>query len=68
MTQILPVAHYILSPADVTTIYAIDTTTHQSVWSIPTSGFLALSENGVLFVVESINSATTGKIYAINVK
>jgi PQQ-like domain len=51
-----------------TTIYAIDITTHKSVWSIPTSGFLALSENGVLYVVESVNSATTGKIYAINVK
>jgi hypothetical protein len=51
-----------------TTIYAIDTTTHQSVWSMPTSGFLALSENGVLLVVESVNSITTGRIYAVNVK
>jgi PQQ-like domain len=51
-----------------TTIYAIDTTTHLSVWSIPTAGFLALSENGVLYVVESLNSSTTGKIYAVNVK
>jgi hypothetical protein len=51
-----------------TTIYAIDTTSHQSVWSMPTSGYLALSENGVLYVVESFNSATTGRIYAINVK
>jgi len=35
---------------------------------MPTSGYLALSENGVLYVVESFNSATTGRIYAINVK
>ena len=52
-----------------TTVYAIDTTTHQSVWSAPTAGFLALSENGVLYIVESdINGNTTGRIYAVNVK
>jgi hypothetical protein len=51
-----------------TTIYAIDETTHQSVWSAPTSGYLALSENGVLYIVAGAPFATTGKIYAINVK
>jgi hypothetical protein len=51
-----------------TTIYAIDTTTHQSVWSMPTSGYLALSEYGVLYVVESVSGSTTGKVYAVNVK
>jgi outer membrane protein assembly factor BamB len=50
------------------TIYAIDTTTHQSVWSMPTSGYLALSEYGVLYVVESVSGSTTGKVYALNVK
>jgi len=51
-----------------TTIYAIDTTTHQSVWSMPTSGYFALSEYGVLYVVESVSGSTTGKVYALNVK
>jgi hypothetical protein len=53
-----------------TTIYAIDTTTHQSVWSLPTSGYLALSEYGVLYVVETVSGATstTGNVYALNVK
>jgi outer membrane protein assembly factor BamB len=51
-----------------TTVYAIDTTTHQSAWSVPTSGYLALSENGVLYIVERSTAGTTGKIYAFNVK
>ena len=53
-----------------TTIYAIDTTTHQSVWSMPTSGYLALSEYGVLYVVETVSgsASTTGNVYAVNVK
>jgi hypothetical protein len=53
-----------------TTVYAIDTTTHQSVWSLPTSGYLALSEYGVLYVVETLSgsASTTGNVYAINVK
>jgi hypothetical protein len=51
-----------------TTVYAIDTTTHQGVWSAPTSGYLALSENGVLYIVEGTNFVTTGRIYAVNVK
>jgi hypothetical protein len=51
-----------------TTVYAIDTTTHQGVWSAPTSGYLALSENGVLYIVEGANFVTTGRIYAVNVK
>jgi hypothetical protein len=51
-----------------TTIYAIDTATHQSVWSLPTSGYLALSEYGVLYVVEMVSGSTTGKVYALNVK
>jgi outer membrane protein assembly factor BamB len=53
-----------------TTIYAIDTTTHQSVWSLPTSGYLALSEYGVLYVVETVSgsTSTTGNVYALNVK
>lgn len=53
-----------------TTIYAIDTTTHQSVWSLPTSGYLALSEYGVLYVVETAGgpTSTTGKVYSFNMK
>lgn len=30
--------------------YAIDVTTHQSVWSYPVSGDLAVSDNGVLYI------------------
>jgi hypothetical protein len=51
-----------------TTIYAIDTTTHQSVWSLPTSGYLALSEYGVLYVVEAVSGSATGNVFALNVK
>jgi PQQ-like domain len=51
-----------------TTIYAIDATTHQSVWSLPTSGYLALSEYGVLYVVEVVSGSTTGNVFALNVK
>src|ERR1700739_330677 len=49
-----------------TTIYTIDTTTHQSVWSLPTSGYLALSEYGVLYVVATVSgpTSTTGNVYA----
>lgn len=33
--------------------YAIDIATHQSVWSTPQTGHLALSSNGVLYIVSS---------------
>ena len=33
-----------------TSTYAIDVTTHQSVWSYPVSGDLAVSDNGVLYI------------------
>jgi hypothetical protein len=49
--------------------YATDKTTHQVVWSVPHPGRLALSADGVLYIV-SVNSsgATDGTILAINVK
>jgi len=45
-----------------TTTYAIDRTTHQSVWSYAASGTLAMSANGVLY----IKGSTT--IVAINLR
>jgi len=31
-------------------VYGVDTTSHQTVWSYPLSGRLALSQNGVLYI------------------
>jgi outer membrane protein assembly factor BamB len=50
-----------------TAVYGIDTTTHQTVWSYPTStaggARLALSANGILYLQFGANGIT-----AINVK
>ncbi len=37
--------------------YAIDLTTHQSVWSYPVTGTLALSSQGVLYILSKSSSA-----------
>jgi hypothetical protein len=52
-----------------TTTYAISESTHQPVWSIPIAGRLALSANGVLYVV-AVDAAgdTNGTVLAVNVK
>jgi outer membrane protein assembly factor BamB len=42
----------VLAPTTAAT-YAIDIATHQSVWSTPRSGHLALSSNGVLYIVSA---------------
>ena len=50
--------------------YAIDRTTHHVVWSYPTSGNLALSPNGILYIESYGNGAgsgTTTTLTAINV-
>jgi hypothetical protein len=52
-----------------TTTYAISQSTHQSGWSSPIPGRLALSANGVLYVV-AVDAAgdTNGTVLAVNVK
>jgi hypothetical protein len=50
-------------------VYAIDVNTHQTAWSYPRAGHLALSANGVLYVVTVDNSGKSdGNIFAINVQ
>lgn len=52
-----------------TTTYAISQSTHQPVWSIPVPGRLALSANGVLYVVAVDSTGkTNGTVLAVNVK
>jgi outer membrane protein assembly factor BamB len=52
-----------------TTTYAISQSTHEPVWSIPIPGRLALSANGVLYVVAvDAAGATNGTVLAVNVK
>jgi len=52
-----------------TTTYAISQSTHQPVWSIPVPGRLALSANGVLYVVAVDEAGSTnGTVVAVNVK
>jgi hypothetical protein len=49
--------------------YAISQSTHQTVWSIPRAGRLALSANGVLYVVNvNASGITDGTVLAVNVK
>jgi hypothetical protein len=51
-------------------VYAIDLATQQSVWSMATPGRLALSANGVLYIVTASSGAgagTGGAIVAVNV-
>ena len=52
-----------------TTTYAISQSTHQPVWSIPIPGRLALSANGILYVVavDAVGD-TNGTVLAVNVK
>jgi hypothetical protein len=49
--------------------YAISQSTHQPVWSLQVPGRLALSANGVLYIVE-VDAAgnTNGAVLAVNVK
>jgi outer membrane protein assembly factor BamB len=49
-----------------TRVYAIDIATRQSVWSFPKPGHLALSPNGILYIVE--NGGEAGALHAINLK
>lgn len=48
-------------------VYAIDLTTHQPVWSYPVAGMLAVSGNGTLYIVEGART-TTGRVIAITLK
>ncbi len=52
-----------------TTTYAISQSTHQAVWSIPIAGRLALSADGVLYVV-AVDTAgdANGTVLAVNLK
>lgn len=47
--------------------YAIDRTTHHVVWSYPVAGNLALSPNGILYIVGHGNNGATSTLTAINV-
>ncbi|MGO1068925.1 outer membrane protein assembly factor BamB family protein [Lysobacter sp. CA199] len=48
-------------------VYAIDLATHQPVWSYPAPGMLAVSGNGMLYIVEGART-TTGRLIAITLK
>ena len=49
--------------------YAISQTTHQPVWRVPVPGRLAMSANGILYVVAvDVAGNTNGTVLAINVK
>jgi outer membrane protein assembly factor BamB len=48
-------------------VYAIDLATHQPVWSYPVAGMLAVSGNGMLYIVEG-SRTTTGRLIAITLK
>ncbi len=48
-----------------TQVYAVDIATRRSVWSFPKPGHLALSPNGILYIVEN---GTPSAIHAINLK
>jgi hypothetical protein len=51
--------------------YGIDTTTHQTVWSVPLVGKLALSSSGILYIEgqrSQLSPYTPGTLSAINVK
>jgi outer membrane protein assembly factor BamB len=50
-------------------VYAIDLTTHNSVWTYPTPGRLALSPNGILYIVTTDGTGVSdSNLVAINVK
>jgi hypothetical protein len=51
--------------------YGIDTTMHQTVWSVPLVGKLALSSSGILYIEgqqTQVSPSTPGTLSAINVK
>ena len=51
--------------------YAIDSSTHQMVWSYPLTGKLALSQNGILYIEgrrSQGSPSVPGTLTAINVK
>jgi hypothetical protein len=51
--------------------HGIDTTTHQTVWSVPLVGKLALSSSGILYIEgqqTQVSPSTPGILSAINVK
>jgi outer membrane protein assembly factor BamB len=49
----LIVTNNLVFASTATATYAIDVVSHQSVWSTPQAGHLALSSNGVLYIVSS---------------
>lgn len=49
-------------------VYAIDLSTHQSVWSYPVSGALAISPGYKLYVQEISDNRSNGKITVISLK
>jgi outer membrane protein assembly factor BamB len=48
--------------------YAVDTQTHELVWSYPLTGRLALSASGVLYIAVGQPSPGPSSVTAINVK
>ena len=48
-------------------VHAIDLNTHQSVWSYPSPGMLALSAGGTLYIVEGAREPT-GRLIAIRLR
>jgi outer membrane protein assembly factor BamB len=48
-------------------IHAVDLNTHQSVWSYPTPGMLALSAGGTLYIAEGARQPT-GRLIAIRLR
>ncbi|WP_457388846.1 putative Ig domain-containing protein [Roseateles sp. P5_E1] len=52
-----------------TSTYVIDRSAHRTIWSYPASGNLALSPNGILYIVSQAGwSGSTATITAINVQ
>ncbi len=49
-------------------VYAIDTTTHESVWVYPYPGKLAISANGILYVRRGLSPITGDVLAAINLQ
>lgn len=49
-----------------TQVYALDLGTHQTVWTFPKPGQLALSPNGVLYITTPATADLKASIYAIN--
>lgn len=49
-----------------TKVYALDLSTHKTVWTFPKPGLLALSPNGVLYITTPGTAGSAASIYAIN--